>query len=285
MTRDRVGLLWRPELAAEIFTHIDAIEVVEVIAEDWLDASASKQRALRTLAAQVPVSLHGVSMGLASAAPVAPRRLDAMARLVEAVRPIAWSEHLAFVRGGGVEIGHLAAPPRTLATLEGTERNVAAAARAVGTRPRLENVATLIAPPGSRMGEVEWLRAVLDATGADLLLDLHNLHANACNFGFDAHVAVLALPPERIAEIHLAGGRLVGEAPPRVLDDHLHDVPDAVFELLERAAAHASGPLTVILERDGHFPDFTTLLAQLERARQALGRGRLRRSVPNEHRL
>jgi len=39
-------------------------------------------------------------------------RLDKMARLVEQVRPQFWSEHLAFVRGGGIEIGHLAAPPR-----------------------------------------------------------------------------------------------------------------------------------------------------------------------------
>jgi uncharacterized protein (UPF0276 family) len=49
------------------------------------------------------------------------------------------------------------------------------------------------------------------------------------------------------------------------------------------AAQHATRPLVVILERDGAFPPFATLLAQLDRARAALGRGRLRRT--HEHRL
>jgi len=280
---DRVGLLWRAELAAEIYAHLSCIDVLEVNAEDWLDAPARTVRALRTLGTQVPLTLHGVSMGLASVAPVAPRRLARMARLVDAVQPLAWSEHLAFVRGGGVEIGHLAAPPRTLETVEGCARNVAAATRVVGAAPMLENVATLILPPGSRLDEASWLRQVLAATGADLLLDLHNLHANAVNFGFDAHAALLSLPPGRIGEIHLAGGRQVGEASPRLLDDHLHAVPDAVFDLLECVAGHASRPLTVVLERDGAYPPFATLIAELERARQALARGRLRRD--HEHRL
>ena len=36
----------------------------------------------------------------------------------------------------------------------------------------------------------------------------------------------------------------------RLLDDHLHDVPNEVFVLLEAVAERATQPLTVILERD-----------------------------------
>ena len=60
--RDRVGLGWRPELAAGILAHAGRIDLVEVIAEDWLDAGRRDLRALRTLAAQLPVVLHGVSL-------------------------------------------------------------------------------------------------------------------------------------------------------------------------------------------------------------------------------
>ena len=111
--RDLFGLGWRPELAAGILSSLDRIDVVEVIADDHFDATRRDLRALRTLASQVPVVLHGVGLGLASCAPADTRRLDGMARVAEAVRPAFWSEHLAFVRGGGREIGHLAAPPRT----------------------------------------------------------------------------------------------------------------------------------------------------------------------------
>src|SRR5688500_13351513 len=116
----RVGIGWRPELAAGIFAHLDRIDVVEVLADNYFKASRRELDALRALAAQVPVQLHGVSMGLASAYAVGTARLDKMARLIERVRPAGWSEHLAFVRAAGVEVGHLAMPPRTTATVEQT---------------------------------------------------------------------------------------------------------------------------------------------------------------------
>lgn len=107
MTKDRVGLSWRPELAAGILTSLDRIDVVEVIAHDYSDAPANEVRVLRTLAAQVPITLHGISQGLASTVRADPRRLERIARVAGLVEPESWSEHLAFVRGGDVEIGHL----------------------------------------------------------------------------------------------------------------------------------------------------------------------------------
>jgi uncharacterized protein len=274
--RDRVGLGWRSELAAAILAHADRVDVVEVVADDWFDAGGRDLRALRTLAAQIPVVVHGVSLGLASAAPVAAWRLERMARVVGAVEPEAWSEHLAFVRGGGREIGHLAAPPRAAATLEGLAANVARARAVVGRAPALENVATLVEPPGGDRDEPAWLAEAIAVTGCDLLLDLHNLHANALNFGFDAAAALDRLPLARVGLVHLAGGRWIA-APSggrRLLDDHLHDVPDPVFDLLTTLAARAARPLTVVLERDGDYPPTAHLLAELDRARAALARGR-----------
>ncbi|HET8782635.1 MAG TPA: DUF692 family protein, partial [Pyrinomonadaceae bacterium] len=62
----------------------------------------------------------------------------------------------------------------------------------------------------------------------------------------------------------------------RLLDDHLHDVPDPVYQLLEEVGARVTNPLTVILERDGNFPPIEWLLVQLDRARAAVARGRAR---------
>src|SRR5262245_3063190 len=66
----RVGIGWRPELAAGIFAHLDEIDVVEVIADNYFKASRRELDALRGLAEQVPVYLHGVGLGLASSFPV-----------------------------------------------------------------------------------------------------------------------------------------------------------------------------------------------------------------------
>jgi hypothetical protein len=273
---DRFGLGWRPELAAGILAHLDRIDLIEVIAEDYFDAARRDLHALRTLAAQVGVVLHGVSLGLASTVPVRPRRLDLVARLIETTGAESWSEHLAFVRGGNIEIGHLAAPPRSEASIEGACRNLECAARIVGRAPLVENIATLVAPPASELDEAGWLERIVHVAGVNLLLDLHNLYANAVNFGEDSHTFLRRLPLERVAAVHLSGGHWIdgpGGAR-RLLDDHLHDVPPEVFALLRELGRLAPQPLTVIIERDGRYPPIARLLDQLDIARAALAAGR-----------
>jgi uncharacterized protein (UPF0276 family) len=273
--RDRIGVGWRPHLAAGILGNLDQIDVVEVIADDFFDANKRERQALQTLAAQVPVVLHGVSLGLASSAPVQTRRLDGMARLIEVTHAEFWSEHLAFVRAGSVEIGHLAAPPRTRESVEGAASNIALARKIVGTQPLVENVATLIDPPGGDTSEAGWIDAILRSSDSDLLLDLHNLYANATNFGFCPKAFINALPADRVGAIHLAGGKFVGTGETRrLLDDHLHNVPDQVYELLQMIGSRIPHPLTVIIERDGNFPSMGCLLDELQRARLTLKAGR-----------
>lgn len=270
--RHRVGIGWRPELAAGIFAHLDRIDVVEVIADNYFKASRRELDALRALAEQVPVTLHGVGLGLASAVPVDDARLDRMARLIERVRPAGWSEHLAFVRADGIEIGHLAMPPRTPRTLEQAVRNVERARAVTGVTPALENIATLFDPPTSTFRESEWTRRILNASGASMLLDLHNLFANAVNGGRDPRADLVEFPLEAVRSVHLSGGHWIEHATGerRLLDDHVHSPPDVVFELLCMLAARAAAPLEVVLERDGDYPSFSVLLAQLEQARAAL---------------
>jgi uncharacterized protein (UPF0276 family) len=48
----------------------------------------------------------------------------------------------------------------------------------------------LIDPPGSDRDEASWIGEIVRAAGNDLLLDLHNLHANAINFQFDQLVSL-----------------------------------------------------------------------------------------------
>jgi len=280
---DRVGIGWRGELAAGIFTQLDRIDLLEIIADDHFRAAPRELRALRTLAAQKPITLHGVSMGLAGSEPTEARRMENMARLVDALQPQSWSEHLAFVRAGGIEIGHLAAPPRTQQNVDAAIANIERATRIVGRAPLMENIATLIDPPASTLDEAAWVSSIVNGANAGLLLDLHNLYANALNFGVDPAELLLRFPLERVRAVHLSGGKWIPEPVPggsdtlprmRLLDDHVHDVPADVFELLALLAQHAPQPLDVIIERDGEYPDFSCLLTQLDAARDALRRGR-----------
>ena len=278
-SHDRVGLTWHPALAASILSHGHRLDIVEVIPEGTFLDSRKARRALRTLSRQIPVAIHGVSLGFASAAGVEARRLEAFARLVDEIEPEHWSDHLAFVRAGGVELGHLAAPSRTALTVEATAENLDRATRLVGRIPLVENVASLIDPPASDRTEEAWLHDLLDASACDLLLDLHNLVTNGRNFGYDPAALVEGLPAHRIRAVHIAGGSELEAATGdrRVLDDHRHDVPDSVYRLLELVAARVPHPIDVVLERDGAFPPFEQLLGELDRARAALATGRAMR--------
>src|SRR5439155_18461637 len=216
-------------------------------------------------------------LGLASSSPVQRRRVEAMARLIDVVRPEGWSEHLAFVRAGRIEIGHLAAPPRSQNTLDGLCANVELARRITGSAPALENIATLIDPPGSTMAEDTWIAAAVSESDTGLLLDLHNIHTNATNFGHDPYAALGRLPLDRVRVIHIGGGRTLPSG--RILDDHLHRTPACLYEMLRWVGARAPQPLTVILERDGNYPPMTELIAELDSARRALSEGRRGRAT------
>jgi len=282
MQSDRVGLGWRPELAAGIFAALDRIDVLEVIADNYFEAGRKERLGLKMLARQVPLHVHGLDLGMAGAQEIGRERFERLARLVNDVEPEAWSEHLAFVRAGGIEIGHLAAPPRTEASVACTAENIEAAARIVGSLPHMENIATLMQPPGSTMSEQAWIAAIAAASGCRILLDLHNLHANATNFAFDPLQFLAGIPIERVHCVHIAGGQWIGSpdgAKRYLLDDHLHDIDEPVYALLSDLAARADQPLTVILERDGAYPPMPTLLAELDRARAALATGRHTRAA------
>jgi uncharacterized protein (UPF0276 family) len=87
----------------------------------------------------------------------------------------------------------------------------------LGWRRVVENIATLIDPPGSDRDEVTWISEILATSECPMLLDLHNLYANGLNFGADPMEALAQLPMDRVAAVHLSGGRWIGASGARRL--------------------------------------------------------------------
>lgn len=110
-----------------------------------------------------------------------------------------------------------------------------------------ENAAYYRMCPGSEMPEEEFLARLVEAADTWLHLDLHNLHANALNHGSSGYSVerfLNTIPLDRIACIHMAGGRW---AQGQYHD--LHDTPvvEPVWDLLDQVLAR-SRPGAVILE-------------------------------------
>ena len=265
------GAGWRPQIDAAL-ARVPGLGFVEVIAESIgphglpPGVAAARERGLQV----VP---HGVSLSLGGAERPDRRRLERLASVAERAGAPLVSEHIAFVRAGGRESGHLLPVARTREALEILVENVAIAQAALPVPLALEHVAALVEWPGAEMDEAQFVGELLERTGALLLLDLSNLYANAHNHGYDALEALVRYPLDRIAYVHVGGGTFRDGV---YHDTHGHPVVPGVLRLVEELFAVADPP-GVLLERDDDLPPEHELAAELRAIADAVRRGRDRR--------
>lgn len=253
-----LGIGWRPELAPAIARRRD-LGFVELLAEDF-DAGPLPPPIEQLRQRGVALVPHGVSLSLGGAEPLDRNRLRALARLAERVDAPLVSEHIAFVRAGGMETGHLLPLPRTQDALDLVVANVREAQAALPVPLALENIASLFEWPHPDMDEARFLTEVLERTDALLLLDIANVHANARNHGQDPSKFLDRIPLNRIAYVHIAGGVTTDGV---YHDTHAHDTSADVLDLLADLCSRVDVP-GVLLERDDSFPTDAKLNSELD---------------------
>ena len=256
-----VGIGWRAEidLLVERLPGIDFVEVVaESVPRGPLPESLTilRERGL-------PVLPHAVSLSLGGADPLDTARVQRLAELAAAVDAPLVSDHVCFVRAGGLDSGHLLPVPRTRDALDVLVANVAQAQRILGVPLALENIAALIDWPDAQLTEGEFLAELVERTDCRLLVDVANLFANARNAGADPADLLDELPLSALAYVHVAGGV---ERDGIYHDTHAHPVPAGVFDLLAELCRRTSPP-AVLLERDDRFPSAETLGGELDTIR------------------
>ncbi|MGH9723136.1 MAG: DUF692 domain-containing protein, partial [Bryobacteraceae bacterium] len=219
------GLGFRSELRSAIFLHRDALDFLEITADHYLDAPRQKLEELALLAGHFPLLSHSLKLSLGSAEGLDARYLARLASLIERLRCPWWSEHIAFTRAGGVEIGHLAPLPFTREAVDVVCRNAARAQAAIPAPLVLENITYDVVLPGE-MDEPEFLSRIVERTGCGLLLDVTNLYTNSVNHGFDPLRWLDRIPFDRVVELHLAGGHVSNGY---LIDSHSRAVPPEVW--------------------------------------------------------
>ncbi|MEU7896690.1 DUF692 domain-containing protein [Nonomuraea sp. NPDC049152] len=262
-----VGIGWRPEIDLTV-ERLPDVDFVEVVAENIRPVALPESlRVLRDRG--VPVVPHGVGLGLGDATPPDPVRLAHLAACAEALGSPLVSEHLAFVRAGGMEAGHLLPVPRTRETLAVVAENILCAQDALPVPLALENVAAIFGWPEDELTEAEFLGELVERTGVGLLVDVANLYTNQVNLGLSAVEALDVLPLASLAYVHVAGGHLHDGV---WHDTHAHSVPEQVLDVLEELCARVAPP-GVLLEWDDHYPSDAALAAELGRVRTAMAAG------------
>jgi uncharacterized protein (UPF0276 family) len=261
-----VGIGWRPEIAGFV-AGLPGLRFAEVVAES-VHAHGPLPAGLGALRDRgVAVVPHGVKLSLGGAEPVEPARVTHLAAVAGRLGAPLVSEHIAFVRAGGVEAGHLLPVPRSHAAIDAIVANVRRTQAELSVPLALEPIAALFGWPDDELDEGAFLTEILERTDALLLLDVANVYANARNRGTDPAALLDRLPLERVAYVHVAGG---SERDGLYHDTHADAVPEAVLDLITQLCARHRPP-ALMLERDGDYPAAPALCGELDAIAAASG--------------
>jgi hypothetical protein len=219
---------------------------------DDADGVALMQR----VALRRPVVAHGIGLSIGSAHRFDLGHVRQLKRWHDRLRFPWHSDHLAFhlVEHGGAEMnaGITMPLPRDREVLGLLRPRIARVQRTINAPFLLENNVYYFDIPASEMDEATFLNRLTRETGCGLLLDLHNVHTNAVNHGFDAAALVGALDLSAVGEIHVAGGMVVDGW---YLDAHSDTVPDPVWALLEQVLPRCPNIGGVVFELFGSWFD------------------------------
>jgi len=255
--------LRRALLDALIEAPAGAFDFLECAPDNWIGVGGRAGERFAALASRHPLACHGLSLSLGGPDPLDTGFLRQTRDFLERHDVVLYSEHLSYCSADG-HLYDLLPLPFTDEAVHHVAARIRQVQDALGRRIAVENV-SYYAAPWQAMPEADFVNAVLDEAGCDLLLDVNNVFVNAVNHGYDARAFIDALPGARIASYHVAGH--YDEADDLKIDTHGAAVKDDVWSLLAHAY-RAHGVRPTLLERDFNFPPLPELLAELARVRQ-----------------
>ncbi|MGQ0530410.1 MAG: HvfB family MNIO-type RiPP peptide maturase [Panacagrimonas sp.] len=237
----------------------DGIGFLEVAPENWMGVGGRLGRQFRSFTERFKFVTHGLSLSIGSPAPLDEHFVKSLKQFLDQHGIADYTEHLTYCSDDG-HLYDLMPIPFTEEAVEYVAARVRRVQDILERRIALEN-ASYYAAPGQRMSEIAFIKAVIERSDCDLLLDVNNIWVNSINHRYDPVEFLDALPTERVRYIHVAGHYV--EAEDLRVDTHGADVIDPVWQLLERAYAKL-GATPTLLERDFNIPPLAELMTELQ---------------------
>ncbi len=288
-----VGLLYNAALPEFVRSNLDAFDYLGIIPDlFWLDRGPGHPQRYEELefwietldwvAGSRPIVSHNIGLSIGTAGSLDLSYLNQLALFHNRYQFPWHSDHLSFTQVGGVNgddhnAGLAVAIPYDEEMLELVAARVALVKEKVPVPFLLENSVYFVDIPEQDMTEMEFLNRLTQSSRCGLLLDLHNLYANARNHRFDAFKFLDQVDLASVGEIHIAGG---DEFAGMYTDSHAGPCPEPVWELLDYAIPRTPNLRGITFEF--HFSYYGLMgeagvRAELDRARAAWAR----RSSPN----
>lgn len=278
-----VGILYNRTLDTLLATVPDAVDYLEIIPDTWFsdkgvgaagrfDMFPAYEKRILELGQRWPLVAHHVGFSLGTAGYFDEAYLDNVIRLQEQFGFLWNSDHLSYSKVHDDEVTEYStclALPLTFdeEVMEMLSEKIGQIKAKVATDFLMENNVYFVKFNEEQYEEGAFLAELCNRSGCGLLLDLHNVHANATNFNFDRKQFIDSLDLSHVVEIHIAGGNVVGEM---YLDSHSGKCNEEVWELLDYVVPNCPNLRGVTFEfHESYFNTMgnEVIAAELERAR------------------
>lgn len=271
----RAGIGLRTKHYKDILATRPAVGWLEAHSENYFADGGQPLDYLEAARTHYPLSLHGVGLSLGSVDPVDQEHLTRLKYLVDRFEPGLVSEHISWGSVSGRYVNDLLPLPYTEEALVHMVQRVEQVQDFLGRRILVENVSSYLRFKDSTIPEWEFVAELARRSGCGILLDVNNIHVNAVNHGFDPIRYLEAIPPEAIAEIHLAGFDVEGDC---LIDTHGKPVYDEVWSLF-REALRRTGPVPALIEWDTDIPALEVLVEEAVKADRIMEESRHARAA------
>ena len=199
---------------------------------------------------------HGVHFSLLSAEWTDRQQgwLDQFREEVTCRQYLHHTEHFGFMTAGDF---HRSAPlpvPLTNSTLKLGRERFSQLAEVAPCPLGIENLALALSIDDA-LQQHEFLEKIVTPSNGFLLLDLHNIYCQLCNFNLSPAELLDNYPFHLVREIHVSGGSwgpTASSDSPIRRDTHDDDVPAEVFSLLDHVLPRCPNVEAVFLERLGN---------------------------------
>ena len=257
-----VGVGLRVPHLSHILERKPVVRWFEIISENYMVGGGRPLAVLDLILEQYKVVQHGVSMYFGSAEPLNREHLKRLKDLVRRTKTPWLTDHLCWGSVDGRYTHDLLPMPYTFEAAKITARKVRQAEDFLEVPIAVENVSSYAEFHDSEMTEWEFLNEVVERADCGILLDVNNIYVSSRNHNFDPYVYLNAVPPERVAQIHLAGHSKFEKY---ILDTHDHPVVAPVWKLYDHAIRRC-GPTPTLLEWDDRIPSFDEVHAEARKA-------------------
>lgn len=278
----KIGIVYTPALEPLLESGRGLIDIIEVEPQPWWvqdrkGAYHPEPAAFnRILSFSQPKIVHSVGLPVASSLGAEDAQWPALAKSIEALKPLWISEHLAFMRfrnrGKIFHSGFLLPPLQSSRTIDIAVANIQDFKSRFALPFAFENVANYLRKAPGEMEDGAFYAETAHRADCHILLDLHNLWCNHLNGRQPFDEAINALPAERVLEIHLAGG---DEMDGLWLDAHSGLVPPPLLERLPEILCRFPNLRAIVFEiipeyMEAHSLSTEQIGAQLESIRKEI---------------